>query len=536
MAEEIAFVIKIDGQDRAINSLKDLKKAKKDATDAFIKGDKDAAKALAELTDKTEDLADASRSLKGSGVESAASSFSLLGDGLKNLDLDKVKTGFSGLGSAMKAIPLLLIVEGITYLVTNFEELSKGSGILATVLRSVGDVIDWLVDGFTDLIGVTSESSRAIEEQGEAMVKANEKTQEALTETTASFDRQLAVAKAAGKSTIEIEQAKQQAIIDTNVQIAKGIEAQVRAGGVFTDEMQKQLSGSLSAIKNSKVAEYVATETDNKLKQEQYKKHLDKQKELLDAANAQKLLDLQKAKQDEDAINLQEQALIDKNNFLINESKRVQDQLNKDEQAAFAFRNELAKNAAAEEIVTAQATAQQKLDIQMASLNAASQIVNLVGQLANKNKAVQKAGLIAESALGIAKMIISNKAANIAALATPQAIATSGASAVPVIAMNNVTTGLGIAASIIATNKALQSLGGGSTSAPSVGGGGFSAAGGSSAVPNVTPPSTQPSTLLDANGQPINSNKPQTFRVINVESDTTRVQEDVKRVRNQATI
>ena len=88
MAEEVAFIIKIEGQDRAINSLKDLKKAKKDATDAFLKGDKDAAKALADLTDKTEDLADASRSLKGSGVEQSANSFRLLGDGFKNLDLD----------------------------------------------------------------------------------------------------------------------------------------------------------------------------------------------------------------------------------------------------------------------------------------------------------------------------------------------------------------------------------------------------------------------------------------------------------------
>ena len=107
------------------------------------------------------------------------------------------------------------------------------------------------------------------------MVKANEQSQKTLSETTAEFDRQLIVAKAAGKSTIEIERQKQQAIIDTNVEIAKGIEAQVRAGGVFTDEMQKQLTGSLTAIKNAKVQEYVATETDNKLKQEQYKKHLE---------------------------------------------------------------------------------------------------------------------------------------------------------------------------------------------------------------------------------------------------------------------
>lgn len=75
-------------------------------------------------------------------------------------------------------------------------------------------------------------------------------------------------------------------------------------------------------------------------------------------------------------------------------------------------------------------------------------------------------------------MIIANNIANVAALATPQAIASSGLSAIPVIALNNISTGIGIAANIAATSKALSSLGGGGApSAPSVGGGGGSAAG-----------------------------------------------------------
>ena len=70
-------------------------------------------------------------------------------------------------------------------------------------------------------------------------------------------------------------------------------------------------------------------------------------------------------------------------------------------------------------------------------------------------------------------MIISNKLANAGALATPQAIATSGAAAAPVIAMNNISTGIGIAANIAATAKALKSLGGGSApNAPAGSGGG----------------------------------------------------------------
>lgn len=139
-------------------------------------------------------------------------------------------------------------------------------------------------------------------------------------------------------------------------------------------------------------------------------------------------------------------------------------------------------------IDAAAAVEEQKRAIQMQGLEVASQGINLVKGLFEKSKGVQKAAVIAESAVGIAKMIIANKAANVGALATPQAIATSGAAAVPVIALNNISTAIGIAGNIAATAKALQSLGGGAApSAPSVGGGGGSAGGANSAVPSFVP-------------------------------------------------
>ena len=139
-------------------------------------------------------------------------------------------------------------------------------------------------------------------------------------------------------------------------------------------------------------------------------------------------------------------------------------------------------------IAAAAAVEQQKRDIQMQGLEVASQGINLIKGLFEKSKGVQKAAVIAESAVGIAKMIISNKTANAGALTTPQAILTSGISAGPVIAMNNISTGIGIAANIAATAKALQSLGGGAApSPPSVGGGGGSAGGANSAVPSFVP-------------------------------------------------
>ena len=139
------------------------------------------------------------------------------------------------------------------------------------------------------------------------------------------------------------------------------------------------------------------------------------------------------------------------------------------------------KDAAKKELEEAKAVAEQKAAIQMQGLDTALQGVQLIKGLFEKQKGVQKAAVIAESAIGIAKMIISNKLANVAALATPQAVATSGAAAAPVIAMNNISTGIGIAANIAATAKALKTLGGGS--APSGGGtGGGSGTGGAGGI------------------------------------------------------
>jgi len=135
-----------------------------------------------------------------------------------------------------------------------------------------------------------------------------------------------------------------------------------------------------------------------------------------------------------------------------------------------------AKVTSDEKIAIAQAESQQKKDIQNAQFALADGAVNFLKQISGKNKAIQKASIIAENAIGIGKMIIANNAANIGALATPQAILTSGASAIPVIAMNNITTALGVATTIASTAKALAAVGGGSGgSSPSVGGGNASA-------------------------------------------------------------
>jgi len=137
-----------------------------------------------------------------------------------------------------------------------------------------------------------------------------------------------------------------------------------------------------------------------------------------------------------------------------------------------------------------QAAYEQKLALQNKYADIAIQAANLLKDTLGKSKAAQKTAVIIESAAGIAKMIIANKLANMGALATPQAIATSGVSAAPVIAANNISLGLGIAANVAATVKALKEIGGGGSvpGAGGVGGGSMATGGGAGTGTGVNAP------------------------------------------------
>ena len=249
--ETVALSVEIGGTERSIKSLQDLKTARKDLQNEMLQGNTNAAKSLAQLEDKFEDLKDATKSVKGDGIEPLRNSFGMFKDGIMNFDMGKIGTAFKGLGAAMKAVPIFLLVEGITYLITNFKELSEGTGILAKVLQPVGELIGWITDGLyalTDAIGLTNTT---LDKMGEDTVKNAEASKEAISQQNAEYDRQIKVAKAAGESTVELEKAKQQAIIDTNIQIVKQIEAFVRAGGVLDAEKKKLLTASLESIKNA---------------------------------------------------------------------------------------------------------------------------------------------------------------------------------------------------------------------------------------------------------------------------------------------
>ena len=164
---------------------------------------------------------------------------------------------------------------------------------------------------------------------------------------------------------------------------------------------------------------------------------------------------------------------------------------NKDAYAVAKFKE--SQVAADKEIALAQAVSDQKRIIQEQDMAIAGQVVGLMASLLGKSKAAQKAGVIAENALGIAKIIISTNLANAQALAHPAAAATFGAAAVPVIIRNKISAALGIASTIAATAKALSAIGSGGAA----GGGSPAGVTGGGITAPLTPQPVQTTTTLN---------------------------------------
>ena len=123
-----------------------------------------------------------------------------------------------------------------------------------------------------------------------------------------------------------------------------------------------------------------------------------------------------------------------------------------------------------------QLTAQAEQDIQNATFQVLESGVSLLKNIFGKNKEVQKGLLIAESAVGIAKIIVNTQTANSVAKASPINLVDPSYGA-RMSVLNTISAGIGIAANVAATAKALGALGGGGGGAsagsmPAAGGGG----------------------------------------------------------------
>lgn len=234
---EIKLAIDSVGAEKSVKEIKEALKDLKSVKAGSAMFD-DAQKAAAEYKDKLEDLTDATKTLKGSGIEKLTGSMSLLKDGFINADPGKLGIAMKGLGSAMKAIPIFLIIEGIRYLVENFEKLTNSGGLLGKVFSFIGDVVGAVIQAFkdfTDWLGITN---NAIEDNAELQIESAKKTQDAV---TSRYDAEIRLAKAAGKETFDLEIKKQQAVINSARVQFEAIKAVAAASGEVTKEQEESV-------------------------------------------------------------------------------------------------------------------------------------------------------------------------------------------------------------------------------------------------------------------------------------------------------
>ena len=213
-----------------------------------------------------------------------------------------------------------------------------------------------------------------------------------------------------------------------------------------------------------------------KLAEEFYGKDTEKVKELREAqrlalAEQQVIFDEQDAtkKAEESEKAAEELALKDEEELLSFDEQRQlitdrENLLKEDKTISDADRLILEQSFADKKVAIAVAEAEAKATLQNAVLDTVSNGINVLKGLAGKNKKVQKALLIAESAASIAKIAVNTGVANAKAVAAfPLTVGQ------PWVTLNTINAGLGIASAVAATSKGLSAIGeGGSVPKPNL--------------------------------------------------------------------
>ena len=311
-------------------------------------------------------------------------------------------------------------------------ELAKSAELAAVLNQGLVEKYDRQAE---QLRQIRDDESKSIEER----IKANEELALVLDEQEKAMKENAAIAVASAaaelsknKENIELQKAYQEAL---NEQAA--IEAQITG---FRSEQQ--------------------TNTNSLLRE---------QKEIMN-----EIALFGKSERDRERLELEQQ--FEANKLLI--EKEITDDAEKKERLLAAetdYKTKLAevnKTFAAEDLAIQTTLEESKQNIRMLAVNNVAKGFALLGQLAGKNKALQAAAIVGENAIGIAKQVISTRAANAAVTAKYALIPGGLALAKVEKTLNNVSLGLGIASSVASTTKALSALkaGGSASSGGSQGG------------------------------------------------------------------
>ena len=239
----------IRGLTRQLKALREQQARLPEGSAAWKKLGKD----INDLEGQLGDLNDRFNTLRGSGVERLQSSFGLLREGLTSADFGKAKIALQGIGQAMSAIPVLLIVTGIMKLIENFDKLKNSSGLIGKAFTALGDVIDFVGDKFTDFLDLINVIDKDLDKISEQIDKNATMLNGLLDDQIRQRENQIKLLQAQGKDTVNLEKEKQAVIIATNKLIIQQIEASIAAGNKLTEDQQKRLNDARIAIQQAQV-------------------------------------------------------------------------------------------------------------------------------------------------------------------------------------------------------------------------------------------------------------------------------------------
>ena len=430
-----------------------------------------------------------------------------------NLEKDSIKSINEQLGDNIKLLQLqaeakaLATIREETYTKKSQLQLQLQTEAIENAGTATFNYGESAANGFLGFSSGAENAANATKKLGDfqnSSTKSLEKQIKSIDESEKSLVKKIDALKKTGAATGELTDAEKKAEEEAEKARQKAAQRAEEAAAKRKSELEQltqflaaAAKANLDAVKTEQQLEIDAISDKYKVQLELAKKYGRDATQIIEAQkNEENIVNTKYVQIELDAEQLKQDKLKEITD------KAAADALTAAEKAA-ADKVVIDKASADAEIAAARAVAEQKAAIQMQGLDVALQGVQLIKGVFEQQKGIQKAAVIAESAIGIAKMIIANKLANVAALATPQAIATSGAAAVPVIALNNISTGIGIAANIAATGKALKTLGGGTApSAPPLGGGGGGAGGVSAPNFNIVGNSGI-NQLAELGGQPI---------------------------------
>jgi hypothetical protein len=305
-------------------------------------------------------------------------------------------------------------------------------------------------------------------------IKANNDLKDVLDKQQKAMIGQADMQIAAARNTYEMNKSIENQVALTNALANReGVLAQVE--GLRSEQIANNiaLTKEKTALQQSELEGITNLSIEQKKFNAELEKddllRLQKQKAVLEE---EKAIELARLQSKIDAAALGTQARIDAENEYKTKSQEINNEI-------------ITNKAETDQVILDQekAVAEGKKAIQDASFAAMEGGINLLKGLFEKNKAIQKGLLLVESAVGIAKIVTNTVAADaadglVAATMGPAGIAYKATK----FTLNRINAGIGIAANIAATAKALSALGGGgSSSKPDMGGG--AGGGGGSAAP-----------------------------------------------------